>query len=518
MDDADTGKVCGETGMNREVIRWFGTACLLILLLALIVLPVKGAETPFILQGGAVVPGSYVDVSGCVGWSGEIAWYGQSGDLESNPQFVYTLPTKRNAIINTTFYVDPNAYFYVDPAIFGQRLGMWYQFYGNDTGIEHGNLQAFNVVTELPKVNGTPVSSTPVPTPTPIPVIVQPKRYDTDYQIAYGDPLSIVVNNKTMPARLWVFGRIDSVYNKTFPTSVVSLSRTEIQNLETGSYTVIVQNPGKNAVFELGYSKIVSDVKTVEELVGTPCTLSGCTVTRTNIYGFQPRMVMTEFRKMIKSTDDPITEYRIEVVHPTIDITSIDETYWEGKDVLDIRGYTNVAKDTPIAFVMDKDKQTEKTLPTETYMESVKQDAPNKWGYFQVRIPIDYEEIPVGQHEITATVPQGATQTVPFYVYDLPEGQEVPNETVKYVAGDLFRPTPTPERIVETITVIETQTIFVPVTPNDEQVYLAQKRASDANWKYWMTTLGLVLVVGTMVSLGSWYMWGVIKRARRKKK
>jgi len=507
IHDEDTGKVFGETRMNwPEVIRFTGIGLLLILALALLVLPVHAA--PYLNQGDTVCLEQIVDISGVLGGYASTAYYGLSGDTESDPSYVYELPDSKKGWYS----------FYIDPNIFGKRLGPWYKFVGNNTGVEHGNLLAFYVKSkEACQLQNVTLVATPAPTITPITQIVSPKRFDTDYQIAYGDALSITVNNKTMPSRLWVFGRVDSVYNKSFPTSVVSLSKTEVQNLEAGSYTVIVQNPGKNAVFEVGYSKIVGDTKTVEELVGTPCTINGCTINRVDIFGLQPRMAMIKLRELLKPTDDVLTEYRIEVASPVIDIISIDETYSGGKDVLDIRGYTNVAKGTPIAFVFDEEKQTERTLRANTYMTSVQETTPNQWRYFQVFVPIDYNEIAVGQHEITATTIQGAHQTVPFYVYDIPKGQEVPNETVRYVAGNLWVPTPTPERIVETIKVIETQTIYVPVTPNDEQVYIAQKRASDTNWKYWLTTIGVLGLVGVLVSAGSWYMWGVVKRARRKK-
>lgn len=489
-----------------EVIRWFGIGCLLILLVALIVLPVQAAEIRRPMQGDPVGISEVVDITGVMGWAEKIAYYGYSGDLESDPLYVLELPDTKKGYYQ----------FYIDPKIFETRLGPWYQFYGNESTIEHGNLLMFRVVKVLPVTNITP-GATPVPTQTPVSQVVEPKKFDTDYQIAYGDPFQIIINNKTMPARLWVFGRIDSVYNKTFPTSIVSLSNKEVQALETGSYTVLVQNPGKNAIFEVGYRKQVDDTHTIEELTGNFCSISGCQVKNTNIYGFQPRMVMTEFRSMIKQTDDPITEKRIEVAHPTIEISQVDETYYQGKDVLDIRGYTNVAKGTAIAVIFDEEKQTARTITNKTYVVPVQETAPNQWRFFQVYIPIDYDEIPVGQHEITARVPQGAEQTVPFYVYDLPAGQETPNATIKYISGNQFIPTPTPLEIRIIETVIQTQTIFVPVTPNDEQVYIAQKKASDANWRYWLTTIGLVTLVGTIVTAGSWYLWTVVRRARRKK-
>jgi hypothetical protein len=308
-----------------------------------------------------------------------------------------------------------------------------------------------------------------------------------------------------------VFGRLDKIYNKTFARQTVSLTPSEIQNLEPGTYTIITQFPGKNTIFEVGYSKIVdvANSKTSEQL-----TSPWAAIKPVDVFGLQPRMVLVAFRKMATTTDDVLVEYRLEVANPVIDIVSIDETYEGGKDVLDVRGYTNVAKGTMLSFVIDEDSQTVRTMRENTFTEVVQETAPNAWRYFQVLIPIDYETIPVGKHFITAIAPQGARQTVSFDVYDMPAGQETPPATIKYVAGNQFIPKPTAEIVTVIQTVIQTQTIYVPVTPNDEQVYLQQKKASDVNYRYWITNGIIVLAFGVVVSVGSWYGYRVVKRAR----
>ena len=485
------------------LLRWFLIAFLLSVLVYFITPPVD-ALIPRLEQGDLVAVGSVVDISGVVGWTttGDyyLAYYGRSG-YEMDPQYIITISGSKKLLYN----------FYIDPAIFDQRLGQWFQFYGNTTNLEHGNLLAFRVVKELPAVNVTNTTPTPLPTPTPEPFIVLPKNFDTDYQIAYGDPFSVTVNEKYMPARLWVFGRLDAFYNRSYPTSKIVITPGDIQTLEAGTYTVIVQNPGKNAIFEVGYTKTITDITTTEEL-----TSPWAAVKPVDIYGIQPRMVLVEFHKLLSTTDDVLTEYRIEIANPVIDIISIDEVYSGGKDVLDIRGYTNVAVGTEITFVMDKDKQTDRTLRANTFVEVVREQTPNQWRYFQVIIPINYDEMPVGQHQITATVPQGASQTVPYYVYDLPAGQVTPNETVKYIAGDLFRPTPTPEIVTVVQTVIQTQIVTVPVTPSNEQVYDQQKRASDTNFWFWISNGTIIVTLGSIMYFGGWYVFNVIKRARLK--
>ena len=234
-----------------------------------------------------------------------------------------------------------------------------------------------------------------------------------------------------------------------------------------------------------------------------------------DVFGSQPSIVLMNFIKMIGATDDTIVQYRLEISSPILDIASIDETYEGGKDVLDIRGYTNVAKDTPVLVVMDEDEQTARTLNTSLVMTVVKEDAPNLWRYFQIYLPIDYETIPVGQHEITASTPQGAKQTVPFYVYDLPKGQVTPNETIKYVSGNQFL-----DPVTVTITIPvpgPTQIVTVRVTPPNEQVYAQQKiildqQKSQKDAQDFFRNIIIVVII-IIVVLGL-YLIRVIKKAR----
>jgi hypothetical protein len=223
---------------------------------------------------------------------------------------------------------------------------------------------------------------------------------------------------------------------------------------------------------------------------------------------------MVQFRNLLKPTDDVLTEYRLEIANPVIDIITVDNVYYEGKDAWDVRGYTNVAKNTELTFIFDPDRQTPKTISANTYHGIVQEDAPNYWRYFQVFIPVDYENTPKGEHWLKVTTPQGANQTIQRWFYDIPKGQETPNETTRYSGGNEWFPKPTAEIVTVVQTVIQTETVYVPVTPNQEQVDLAQKRASDANWRYWITNGLIVAAVGVIIGGGGWYIYSVVKRAR----
>ena len=73
-----------------EMYRWLLVAGLLLAILSLIIIPVK-AETFRPTQGDMVAVGSTVDVTGVMGFGEGFAYYGYSGDLESDPLYVYTL-------------------------------------------------------------------------------------------------------------------------------------------------------------------------------------------------------------------------------------------------------------------------------------------------------------------------------------------------------------------------------------------------------------------------------------------
>jgi hypothetical protein len=122
---------------NRFIICLILFAILGMIAIAWLIPPVQAYY--YVQQGDSVAIGERVDLSGAIGWQDSngdwnLAYYGRSGS-EMDPQYTIKI-VKKSDLYN----------YYIDPAIFGQRLGPWYQFYGNATEDNHGNTLAFRVV------------------------------------------------------------------------------------------------------------------------------------------------------------------------------------------------------------------------------------------------------------------------------------------------------------------------------------------------------------------------------------
>src|SRR5512138_3221785 len=118
---------------------------------------------PRIEQGDPVYLNDTIDISGVSGWptdNGEyqIAYYGKwvtafsPGDLI--PDDIITLPGKYHSSVGESQYR-----FYIDPEVFGDKPGYWYQFDPamlRKSDEDAGNLRAFKVIAKYrPVFNST---------------------------------------------------------------------------------------------------------------------------------------------------------------------------------------------------------------------------------------------------------------------------------------------------------------------------------------------------------------------------
>ena len=418
-----------------------------------------------IYQGQDVYVNDTIDIAG-QGWGTGIAWYGRYQEY-SLPRYIYEFVNYRHDLQN----------FYLDPAIFEGRSGIWYQYYGNATE-PHGNLEAFRVVnayrnSTLTFPNGTVmilsqgISNDTVVKPLPKQSVLSEVRV-SDYLVAHGDPLP------TNFTKLWVFGRVDSIYNSTG-----NLTIPQILALENGYYKIVSHEAGANTIFEVGYN---ADTKTF--------TSPWKNVQDVSIYGSQPILDIDRFYQMIKGTDDKIQTFNLVIEEPAVSIVSIDEVdvgnripiAWEpGMTLLDVRGYSNVQNDITITVVMDPDIQTARTIKANTWPTKAIKTSPGNKSMYQVYIPINKNEMPNGMHTIYVSTAIGGTMRADFPISELPPDSYVPNATLKYIGDENpWKPNLTiPDPIVVVQTQIIEKTIIKEVPPSNETVYEQQKKALD---------------------------------------
>lgn len=472
-------------------------------------------DIPRVLQGETVFVNDTIDISGACSDVTQIAWYGKYADALSpgneDPEYILDLPTRTRGYYK----------FYLDPAIFLERPGIWYKYYGSNQAAEYeyqraGNLQAFNVVARYRTVydttNGTTTNETMFETgnytrPAMLNPNIMPEIRVADYLVAKGDGLRI---NTTEPASVWIFGRVDGIYDRRTLDNSSYYHVSEIEGLESGTYRVLIQTPGNNTIYEAS----AGDDELIPGLYG---------VKPVDIHGLTPTLVMERLKEMLDKTDDKYTVYTLEVQEPTISITDITEMYKDYMTVIEVKGYTNVANETTLSFIPDEEKQTARTIRKNTYTTSAIRTSPGNQSFYRIYIPIDYDNMAPGTHFITGRVNGDVYSTVEWEVYLLPEGQVKPNGTIKYISGrygDMeFVPTPTPIKVIERVEIPgPVQTVTVEVTPPPEVVEAAQKKATEEVALHWIITIasiiGFCCIVVPGIYFGGKYAISVIRRLK----
>jgi hypothetical protein len=421
--------------------------------------PFSPPQPPYrIAQGQDVYLNDTIDITG-EGWGRGIAWYGTYGEYD-DPQYVYEFSD-----------FSPHgelSHFWIDPSIFAQRLGMWYEYYGNATETR-GNLNAFKVIagyrnSTLTFPNGTVVNQSVGISPTQTPRVfpqesVLPEVHVADYLLAIGDPLIVKTYGQ---AQVWIFGRVDKAYGTTNTDNMTFDAKT-FENFEPGSYTMVVQHPGNNTDFDVRFNN-----NTLEYKNGW----NG--VQNVDVSGLQPRMILSRLLQILESTDDTYQTYTVEIQQPEIRVVSIDDIWLKSKmdefhidnnvDVTfkDIRGYTNLQNGTNLTVALDKTRFV-------THAQTWRSANGNR-TMFQAYVPIIWDTIPLGTHTVTVSGPPGAYVDANFPVELLPADSYRPNATLKYTGDENpWKPnltTPTPVIITQVVT----QVVVVTVTPSQDQI------------------------------------------------
>ncbi len=349
------------------------------------VIPVPLDYIPRIAQGDEVWINDTVDISGVTGWpdgAGEyrLLWYGSWVDIPSpgdiEPRYTLVLPGKyRSSKVDTQYR------YYIDPAIFKDRPGYWYQWISNASraiGAESaGNLRAFKVngsyrqyfnttsnQTEGAYIGGNYTERVIPPAP------LMPEKHVADYVVAKGDAMEWPIGGEY---RMWIFGRAGHVYGKTGNY----VSAEEIETLENGDYNLWLQYPGNNTIYDATYENDTL----VPGLYGRKPV---------DLYGLQPLVVQDRLWDMLADTDDVIEKYKIEVGIPSITMERADEMTLRNGTVLDVRGYTNVANGTPIMVSLDETTYYGHLWIANT---TAVRTSPGNMSYYRAYVPVDWENL-----------------------------------------------------------------------------------------------------------------------------
>jgi hypothetical protein len=481
-------------------------------------IPIPMDHIPRIGQGETVYLNDTVDISGVSGWSGSdgeyrIAWYGSYetaySPYDRDPAYIMVLPGKYLSASRESQYR-----FYVDPDVFGQMTGYWYQFSSNiskERGDESaGNLRAFYVSTGYRKVFNTTSNQTegyyehgnytePVIKPAPL----LPERHVADYVAARGQAI-------TWPAggyRLWLFGRVNGIYDDR--DNVITID--QVESLEPGRYVMAVHISGNNSLYEASCQQISKD----------PCgtIIPGLYGKQPiNITGKLPPTVMNDLKTILAGTDDSLFEYNVDLQEPFITIERADEMFLKNRTVLDVRGYTNVANGTPITVSLNEGKTYYKFIPLWSVDTVAVRDSPGNLSSYRAYVPIDWENLAADarNHTLTAKTAIGGSMQKDFKISIMPaDSCQYPeggachtNVSLKYMEDrNPFVPKPTAEIRTVTVerTVVQIETVVTYVTP-DVQDY--GKVFEGGVW--WVGTwivIGILAVVGLFALCYIVWVW-----------
>ena len=455
-----------------------------------------------IMQGAPVWINDTIDISG-MGWGSGIAWNGKYSDHDA-PLYIYLFKDyQKKTLMN----------FYIDPQVFTSRSGMWYQYYGNTTE-KNGNLAMFEVMATyrnntLTFSNGTTINqsvgvSNVTPAKYPKPEIL-PENHVADYLLARGDPLTI---DTPGGAQVWIFGRIDQKYVTTTENSI-TFDKAEFQNVEPGTYTILMQKPGNNTEYDVRYLN-----KSLQYRDGW----NG--IFLEDVAALQPRLLQGKLMELLHNTDDTYATYTLEIQEPVITITRLDEVGVGAKPYdfafetglitfMDTRGYTNLASGTTLTALLDGGDTYTKYSDT----AFANRTSPGNMSIFQIYVPLIWDKISSGRmHTITVNGPLGTTVDAAFMVNEMPVDSYRPNGSLKYVGSqNPWVPTPTPITVPGP-TQIVTQIVTVPVTPSEAVVYEQQRKAQGDVAASWIETGIAALVVLLIGYFGGGYLLSIWRR------
>lgn len=475
--------------------------------------PDNNVSYPRITQGSIVYLNETYDISGVTGWADKIAWYGAYAvypDPSISPQ-VITLPGLTHTSATSQYY------YYIDPAIFTKYPGDWFQYYGtSQTAPEpNANLLAFRVEFSRPVVfNATNQSgvisynvlNNVTTVNQPVKPFILPTKMVSDYIVARGDDLNVTVNQST---HVWIFGRVDGVYDRATVNNSVDFQRDVIQSLEPGAYKILMQTPidPNITIFTVKYDADTNTIRWFQ-----PDTF---TVNSLLLDGMSPMVVLDKLEHIFPQSRDTYKVFNLAVQEPYVSIERFDTAWINGAEVLDVRGYTNVANDTPISVTLDPQRQTVRSFKENTFIGYVQDEGNGNMRDYRVLVPIDPNNMANGMHTLEANTTLGGEVYHDFPIEEMPADSYAPNATVRYV-GDRnpWVPTPTPVIEVHNVTgpmVTVIQTVTIPITPDQAQLDQTARKALDDEVSFWIVVVLLVVMAG----IGGRWVFRMVQEARK---
>jgi hypothetical protein len=185
--------------------------------------------------------------------------------------------------------------------------------------------------------------------------------------------------------------------------------------------------------------------------------------------------------------------------------------------LMDVRGYTNVLPGTNVSVTLDEAGRTPREISKlYTYSGKAQGTYLGDMRYYQVYVPLYWDDLKPGMHNLTARTELGGYSVANFPVNEESLDSYIPPQTIKFMgSSNPWVPTPTPEIVIQKETVVVTQKIPVTIAPSDEQIRIeARKIVEEQNRN--TEVMYLIAVIGIIgVCFIGWFGYSVW-RAKRK--
>jgi hypothetical protein len=324
----------------------------------------------------------------------------------------------------------------------------------------------------------------------------------SDVLVARGDPLSFNYSRITNLTRAWLFGVNDGLYDLPCEDGRLFVNESVILPLRPGMYYLLLDNPGVDTRIEAVWNEEKDRVES--PFRATPYL---------EVPGYDPRTVYDKIVPWLKTySDDVIEVYKVEIQEPYLEITGIGTMYSNFTDVLQVDGYTNLEIGTSVYAVIDEDNRSMDIVSAPRTYSEVRGmiERPGTMREFRISLPFDFQNKTSGQHTVVVHGPFSTYANVGVPVGLMPEGQERPQEYIRYINSTLWNPTPTPIIQKEIVMQIVTQIVTVPVTPSNEQVHAEQTKVQ---WET-LTTVAewlIAAIIGIAILIYAFLIWRRLK-------
>lgn len=449
-------------------------------------------------QGGCVVIGETIDISG-IGWyTGYISYfdkYRTSNSEGMNATKIYTVAPHELR------------HYFIDPAKFNPFPGRWYSHYET---VESGNSVLFYVSN-----NCTPMNKTNL-TIAEKKVQIAMKNTTLPPKTVNGTDVIISRNSRSIietdfDSRYWIFGDgfVKEYYDKPVDKDGLIVIPLELSNMILpGIYTIIDIYPGANIIVEETYDKNITSISSPFRGVDT-----------IDIGSLDPIGARELLEAQVgKSIDDSYTKIIMKVEDPSIELKQLDNiANINGTSSMALSGYTNANVGSKVTIELDKGEIDPKLSRANTWQTVVVaaggSDSYRAW-YKTVTIkPGDFVS---GVHTLTLTTDSGASVNAPMFIRKELEENYKPPTYIQYVDNNPFIPTPTPIIVTQTIKVVETkivtETIQIPVDYETLSKYNVEKAVP-----YVIAGIICLIVTSYAIYVASRAVMTVIRTRKEKK-